>query len=108
VVIPKVGLSYKVDAVGTNDRETWIVTEVRENSRGDSEVLAKGSSTPYIRTFKPEQFKEIDKKMSKKIVSESVELVTTIAGAEMWVERIDYMPHHERRGRKPKGGETVG
>lgn len=39
---------------------------------------------------------------SKEIISEAIEDRGTIKGKKMNVERIDHMPFHERRGRKPR------
>lgn len=97
-MILKVGLKYKVEAVGTSKFETWTITEIN----GD-EVTAKGDRTAYPRTFRKNNFKELDKKMAKQIISESTELALTLEdGSECYVERIDNWPAQERRGRKPK------
>lgn len=94
----KVGCEYRVEAPNTNSREVWTVKSIK----GD-EVTCKGSKTPYERTFLSSQLQEIHKKMAKPIVSESVKVVGEIHGKSMNIERIDYMPHHERRGRKSNG-----
>lgn len=98
----KVGLKYKVEAAGTSALETWTIKQITTNGRGDTEVLATGDRTPHARTFTPDKFKELEKKMSKKIVSESIGVSGVLSdGKEIMIERIDNWPAQERRGRKP-------
>ena len=97
----KIGLDYKVRAANTTSIERWTVLDKKQNGRGDWEINAKGSKTPHIRTFTPDQFKELNVKTIKKIVSRSVKLVDTLSnGAEIWEEELINFPHQERRGRK--------
>ncbi len=89
-----VGCKYKVNAPNANG-DWWEV-----KSMDDKSVVAKSDKFAYPRTFAIDALGEM--KEMKQIISESVELVTTIAGKEMWVERIDHWPAQKRRGRKPK------
>jgi hypothetical protein len=104
-MLPKVGWKYRINATGTNSREWWEILEVRENAKGHMEVVAKGDKTPHNRTFLVEQVGEMNK--PKQIISESVEFVQKIGNAEMWIERIDWWPPQERRGRKPKASKVA-
>lgn len=91
-----VGREYKVDAPNTSSREVWTIKRIN----GD-EITCVGNKTPYERTFLINQLKGMHTSMETKIISESVEKIGEVMGKEMHIERIDYMPHHERRGRKP-------
>jgi hypothetical protein len=99
------GLDYKVRAVNVKSTERFTVLEKKQNSRGDWEIQARVAGKPLsnIRTFTPEQFKEIDQKIEKKIISNSVKLRGKLSdGTEIWEEELINFPHQERRGRKPK------
>ena len=99
----KVGLKYKVESTGTNKYETWTIKEIKENKHGDVEVTASGDRTTFLRTFTPDKFKELDKKMSKEIITETGGVAITLEdGTEALVENIINWPAQERRGRKPK------
>lgn len=100
-----IGLPYKVRAVASKTTERWTPVRKTQNSKsGQWEIECKGTLTPHNRTFTVDQFKELDVKVQKKIVSNSVKLVGTLSnGAEMWEEELINFPHQERRGRKPKG-----
>lgn len=100
------GIPYVVEAPGcVKKTERWTLKDKKQTKDGWY-VEMRGSFSPYVRTFTPDQVVSIDKKVEKKlaesIISESIELVTTIQGKEMWVERIDNWPLQKRRGRKRK------
>lgn len=91
------GLEYEVEAPNTNSSEIWTVVKIN-----GEEITCKGSKTSFVRTFLAEQVKGIHKHMADEIISESIEVVGQIMGCDMCVERIDHMPFHKRRGRKPR------
>lgn len=97
-----VGQNYRVAAPNTSSHEWWVVIAKKQNKFQDWEITCLRPGAASSRIFKLEHFKQM--KNSKEIISEGVELLGIIDGVEMWVERIDYMPFHERRGRKA-GGE---
>lgn len=101
----QIGMDYRVRAVNVGTYEKWKVISKRQNKYGDWEIEARSSKTLNVRIFTPEQFKEVDKKMSNKIISESVKVRATLSdGTEIWEENMIYLPYQKRRGRKPKNG----
>lgn len=96
----RLNFRYTVDAPGATKTELFTVTAKKQNKLGEWEFTTKSEKTGKTRTFLARHFNEMDKKMAKTIVSESIELLGTINGFEMWAERIDYWPAQQRRGRK--------
>ena len=91
----QVGLHYKVDAPNVKSSEYWEVVAIN----GD-EVECKSDSTSYHRTFN--HYRLFGMKEAKKIISEEIEVIGEIDGAEMAIERLIWWPPQQRRGRKPK------
>lgn len=99
-----IGLPYKVRAVSSKSTERWTpVRKTFNDKSGTWEIESKGTLTAHNRVFTADQFKELDTKVQKKIVSNSIKLVGTLSnGVEMWEEELINFPKQERRGRKPK------
>lgn len=90
----QVGDLFTVNAVNATG---WYEIRTLPNANGELEV--KGHEA-HNRTISVSQLGKRKNKMG--IISNSVEKVGEIHGKEMWVEDVVFLPHQERRGRKPR------